>query len=120
MPQVNVPSHLGPMQIDDFGPKAKRSRKGALHIRPSSTLVLTDDELAFLKKEHKDVFKQLIVLPSQKAAAPVPAKKPAPVAVEISGTTDDDKPEEKTVEKEEEKPKEPIKKTVSKRKKAKL
>lgn len=56
---LQVPSRVGPLQVDDFPEGCKRERKGALHIRPSSTLVVSEDELAHLKKEHPELAARL-------------------------------------------------------------
>ena len=53
MPLVQFPSDIHPNQVDDFPEGSERSCKGALHIRPSSTKVLTKDELDHLQKAHK-------------------------------------------------------------------
>lgn len=37
----------------------KRSRKGALYVRPRSTMGLTEDELAWLKQHHRALFARL-------------------------------------------------------------
>jgi len=39
----------------------KRSQKGALHVRPRSTMTLTEDELAWLKQHRKPLFTKLRV-----------------------------------------------------------
>lgn len=65
MPTVVIPASVSlrvvdvPESINDK--ELERSRKGALYIRPASTLVLTDDEIAFLKEKHKALYDQLII-----------------------------------------------------------
>lgn len=58
MPLIQVPVGIAPCHIDDFpqevgeGKEARpfeRSCKGALHLRPASTKVLSQDELDWLK-----------------------------------------------------------------------
>lgn len=60
MPLVQIPVGIAPCQVDDFPEKVgkgegarpfKRSCKGSLRLRPASTKVLTDDELAWLKEQ---------------------------------------------------------------------
>ena len=62
MALVQVPIGVAARQIDDFPEGCKRSRKGALYVRPRSTMVLTSDELDHLKAKHKDVAGKLIVV----------------------------------------------------------
>ena len=73
MPLINIPVGIAPCQIDDFpktvgkGEDAKpfeRSCKGSLHLRPSSTKVVTQDELDWIKrhKEHKMLARRLVVV----------------------------------------------------------
>jgi hypothetical protein len=83
---VHVP-HVGIQQIDDFPSSVeldatetvvvnnkkvkrqkrrefKRSCRGALHVRPRSTLMLTEDELAWLKKRHAKLAAKLQIIKS--------------------------------------------------------
>lgn len=62
MALVQVPIGVTACQVDDFPKDCKRSRKGALYIRPRSTLVLTPDELDHLKAKHGSVASKLIVV----------------------------------------------------------
>jgi hypothetical protein len=62
MALVQVPIGVSACQVDDFPKDCKRSRKGALYIRPRSTLVLTPDELDHLKAKHGSVASKLIVV----------------------------------------------------------
>ena len=62
MALVQVPTGVATRQIDDFPAKCERSRKGALYIRPRSTLVLTTDEFNHLKAKHKDIARRLVVI----------------------------------------------------------
>jgi len=56
---VRVPRGMPPCQVDDFPAGCLRSRKGALHITPG-TVEMTKDELAHIRKHHKDVGRRLI------------------------------------------------------------
>lgn len=53
-----VPRVVGPLQVELPEFKTK-GRKGALHIRPSSTLFLSDDEVKFLGESHAVLFSTL-------------------------------------------------------------
>lgn len=93
---VAVPAGVGPLQVDGFPEKCERSCKGALHLRPSSTAVATDGELAHIKDKLPKVAEKLRVLsdvtleaePAAKADEK-PTTPPAPTAPA------EDKPEEK-------------------------
>lgn len=53
-----VPRAVGPLQVELPEFKTK-GRKGALHIRPSSTLFLSEDEVKFLKESKPVLFSKL-------------------------------------------------------------
>ena len=82
MALVQVQVGVAVRQIDDFPKDCERSRKGALYVRPRSTLILTAGELKHLRAKHKDIASKLIVVgveesaakPSQKSVEP-PKKK---------------------------------------------
>lgn len=63
-----VPRVVGPLQVElpEF---EKKGRKGALHIRPSSTLFLSDDEVKFLSEKEPILFSKL------RETTPQPSKK---------------------------------------------
>jgi hypothetical protein len=73
MPIVVVPANVEPQQVDGFPSDCARSVQGALHIRPASTLEITDGELEHLNKVAPYLVKKLIVVP-QKAKAPASPK----------------------------------------------
>ena len=83
MPQVIVEHGVTPCQIDGFPEKCERSRKGALYVRPSSSLEMTNDELAHVKATLPELYKKLRVVeqprprarPNQELKNPVPAPK---------------------------------------------
>lgn len=96
MPLIQVPVGVTPCQVDDFptevvaenGEKRpfERSQKGALHLRPATTLRVTADELQHLRKAklHKDLGRRLLEVqvktkPVKKAPAPVPKSSPPPL-----------------------------------------
>lgn len=96
MPIVVVPANVHPCQVDGFPSGAARSRKGAIHIRPISTISVTDDELAFIKETQPELFSRLVIADEQKTKvsladklAPIVAKdsklKAALEAVELEG-----------------------------------
>jgi len=66
------------MQVEGFPEKAKRSKKGSMHLRPRATIEMTDDELAHIKAEHKDIVKHMMV--AEAKHAPKHAKKPPAAA----------------------------------------
>lgn len=102
MALVQVPIGVSACQVDDFPKDCKRSRKGALYIRPRSTLVLTPDELDHLKAKHGNVASKLIVVGVDEGKARSLAKKeakgekpdakvePEPKAEEATEAKDDD------------------------------
>jgi hypothetical protein len=53
-----VPRTVGPLQVELPEFKTK-GRKGALHIRPSSTLFLSDDEVKHLEEKEAVLFGKL-------------------------------------------------------------
>lgn len=110
MTVVYVPRGIRPQQLDDvpttvetgeFKDEVKRGRMakvpvtrefsrgapGAVHIRPNSTLTLTDDELAWLNKAHPDLAKQLRVIPGPANATTSAPAVATTVAVETPTTT---------------------------------
>jgi hypothetical protein len=73
----HVPASVGPRQVDGFPEGCERSRKGAIHLRPASTLVVTEGELAHLKAQcPQEVAKFVDITPE---APPIPAAQPASV-----------------------------------------
>jgi hypothetical protein len=67
MPLIQVKPTIHPCQVDDFDAGVKRSVVGSLHIKPSSTLVLTADELAHIQNKHSDIASHFIILALQDA-----------------------------------------------------
>lgn len=61
MPIVVVPANLAACQVE-FPEGVERSVKGALYVRPASTLEITQAELEYLRKEKKDLVAKLIVV----------------------------------------------------------
>lgn len=76
---------LSPCQVDDFKPGAKRSVKGALHLKPSTVMMLTGDEWNHIQKHYKHLASKMKVVSetsqpapaTKKAAAPTTEEKPA-------------------------------------------
>lgn len=66
-----VPHGIGPLQVD-FPIGCKQERKGAVHFRPGSTVYLTDDELAHLKRHHTVLAAQLRSAEPKSAVVPKP------------------------------------------------
>lgn len=100
---VAVPADIGPAQVEHFPKGCERSRKGALHLKPSSTIIMTDGELAHARKKLGPKGQKLRVVtklpvppaePEPKAAAPAPAVADVPAAIhsQPSDTAGDDKP----------------------------
>lgn len=130
MPLIQIPVGIAPCHIDDFpkevgeGKEARpfeRSCKGALHLRPASTKVLSQDELDWLKagkgkaKRYAKLARRLTVVrvdvvpdksdrphaeplkPAVKPSKPeAPNPKPTspPAASTFSAPTADDKPKD--------------------------
>jgi len=67
-----VPRTVGPLQVEL--PEFKKSgRKGALHIRPSSTLFLSDDEVTYLSEKESALFSKLTeTTPKKKSVSSFP------------------------------------------------
>lgn len=92
MPQVIVGNGVMPCQIDGFSEKCERSRKGALYIRPRSSLEMTHDELDHIKVTHPELYKKLRVVEQPRKKAPAKPKpeaktmtaKPAPAKAKAS------------------------------------
>lgn len=64
-----APRTVGPLQVElpEF---KKGGRKGALHIRPSSTLFLSDDEVIYLSEKESALFSKLTeTTPKKKATS---------------------------------------------------
>lgn len=67
-----VPRTVGPLQVEL--PEFKGSgRKGALHIRPSSTLFLSDDEATYLSEKESALFSKLMETTPKKKAVRTPS-----------------------------------------------
>lgn len=81
-----VPRNIGPIQIELPEFKTK-GRKGALHIRPSSTLSLSNDEVAYLSenKKTKVLFSKLRETTPSKNRVVQPVVQPAVVNVPMAG-----------------------------------
>lgn len=67
-----VPAGVALQQIEGFPADCKRERKGALHVRPSSTLVVSEDELAYLKEKHPQLLARLQDITPPVAPPPEP------------------------------------------------
>lgn len=63
---------FSPQQVDGFPSECKRSRKGALHLRPG-VLTVTEDEWAFIQKERPDLAKSIQANAQRAARRPVPS-----------------------------------------------
>lgn len=87
MPNVIVGHGVTPQQIDDFPSKCERSRKGALYIRPKSTVEMTNDELDHIKDKYKDLYKRLRVVESVVVRRQASKEKPKEVAVLLGETS---------------------------------
>lgn len=61
MPILVVPANVMACQIDDFPDGCKRSREGALYVRPASTMDVTDDEYDHMQKAHPQLAARMIV-----------------------------------------------------------
>lgn len=95
MPQAVAGRGVTPCQIDGFPEGCKRSREGAIYLRPSSSEEMTDDELEFIKQKYPEVYKELRIVEvqakrsSQKAepeavVEPMPEKAEEPPAESFS------------------------------------
>ena len=64
MPILVVPANVAVCQIDasEFPENCERSVRGSLHVRPASTLEVTEDELGVLKAKHPHIMKMFIKL----------------------------------------------------------
>jgi len=93
-----APKNVGPVQIDLPEFKVK-GRKGALHIRPSSTLSLSDDEVKFLStnKKTKELFLKLRETTPKKSGVYKPVvRPPAGNELFVGSNLTDVKDEQKT------------------------
>lgn len=82
-----VPASVTPRQIEVPAEVTDRSRKGAIHIRPASTITLTDAELDFIREKYPAIAKLLIVVPERS----VPMKG-SDMQIEASRITEDAHP----------------------------
>ena len=64
-------------QVEGFPEKAKRSVKGALHLRPRATITVTDDEYAHIKEKRPDLFKHMTLLEKKHATKKKAGAKPS-------------------------------------------
>ena len=53
-----------PICVEGFPSDTERSVKGSIHLLPSKTIQLTDDEYAYIKANRDDISKKLIILRS--------------------------------------------------------
>jgi hypothetical protein len=72
MPDVQIQPTAAATQVEGFPDKVgekkfQRSCKGALHIRPGSTRVITADELGFIRKHYPKLSRSIIVIASDDA-----------------------------------------------------
>lgn len=69
---VATPAGFVPYQIDsgEFPPGCSRSCKGSLHVRPSSTMTITADELAVLRTRQPGVAVRTKIKPASPCAEP--------------------------------------------------
>lgn len=70
MPHAVVGYGVTPCQVDEFPEKCERSRKGALYIRPRSSLTLTNDELEHIKAKYPHLYKKLRIVEDKPKRAP--------------------------------------------------
>jgi len=81
MPVVRVLPQAENTQVEGF-PKGsketpfKRSGEGALHFRPGSTKVITDDELGFIKERRPELYRCLLVVAKDSSKKAPPEVKP--------------------------------------------
>lgn len=59
---IQAPKNLQSVQIEGFPNDAKRSTKGALHIAPGSTKVITEDEYKVITECYPEVSEKLRVI----------------------------------------------------------
>lgn len=96
---VHVPAGIAATSVDDFPAGCERSVTGSLRVRPG-TLVITDDELAHLRKHHKAVARRLVLVPpvaekQQEVARPsLPSTLPPPSDSEPEEPPEDPEPPE--------------------------
>jgi len=73
MPIIQMPRGVSPVQVEFVGKdaeKIERSVKGALHLNPGSTKVVTEDELLYIEKNEKELASKLHVVPGTRAKKP--------------------------------------------------
>lgn len=81
--RIVVVAATAPMvQVEDFPEGCARSCKGALHLRPGGTKVVTEDELAHLQANHPKVGAVLRVVDTTSTKAKPAAKPKAPKLME--------------------------------------
>lgn len=69
-----VPATVPACQIEGFPEAAERSIKGALHIKPASTMEVTADEWKHIRESRKDVAAMLIEVPQAAPVKPAESK----------------------------------------------
>ena len=75
MPTIIYSPSSQPRQVDDFPADCERTVKGALHVRPGSTCVVSDGEAAHLKASGVQFAAVAQPRPSARKAPPaLPAK----------------------------------------------
>ncbi len=72
MPDVQILPSAAIIQVEGFPTtvgkkKFQRSCKGALHIRPDSTRIITVDELGFIRKHYPKLARSVIVIATDNA-----------------------------------------------------
>lgn len=80
---IQIPQSVRPCQIE-FGEGVERSKPGALYFTPGSTKKITEGELEWIKKHHKQLAAALVILPfdeskgrlAKQKAAEAPAEQP--------------------------------------------
>jgi len=98
MPVVRILRTAEHTQVEGF-PKGtkekpfKRSCDGALHIRPGSTKVITEDELGFIKARHPELHRRILVVAKDRPAKGPAKTRPKGPAKGLSGATDSGPPD---------------------------
>lgn len=85
MPVIQTRASMPLVQVEDFPKAARRTVKGAIHLKPRTTYTLTDDEVAHLLKR-TDTGRHIIVL---NASAPQTAPQSHPVEAKPQAETEE-------------------------------
>lgn len=91
MPLVQVPKNIQPRQIE-FGDDVERSKPGALYFVPGTNKRITEEELKWIKENHKRFFGLLVIVQAKDKPSRLALERAAKSKKETAKKRPKDKP----------------------------